>query len=60
MDVLERIPNREQRLQVEATYWTWRVLGVFPDGTSDAMKRLVGMVDEANRREVVTGDAVAA
>ena len=49
MDVLDRIPNREQRLQVEATYWTWRILGVFPDGTSGAMKRLVEMVDESNR-----------
>lgn len=49
MEVLSRIPDREQRLQVEATYWTWRLLGVFPDGTSDAMKRLVAMVDASDR-----------
>lgn len=41
MDVLERIPNREQRWQVEATYWTWRVLGVFPDGTAEHLKPII-------------------
>lgn len=53
MEVLSRIPDREQRLQVEATYWTWRLLGVFPDGTSDAMKRLVGIVHESCSRDLI-------
>ena len=31
----------ELRREVEATYWTYRILGEFPDDTSSEMKELV-------------------
>lgn len=47
----------ELRRKVEATYWTYRILGEFPDDASSEMKELVLKMD-AERQAPVEGSRV--
>ena len=37
----EGYADRDELLRMEATYWTYRTMGEFPDGTSSELEELV-------------------
>lgn len=51
------IVDRDLYRRVEATYWTWRLLGEFPDDATSEMKELVLKMD-TERQAPIAGSRV--